>query len=221
MMKESTVESFGIAFARHHMVEHQIARRGLKEPRLLAAFESVPRHAFVPDELRYAAYDDGALPIGFGQTISQPYIVALMTGLLDLKGDERVLEVGTGSGYQAAILAHLAREVFTIEFDHRLARRAEETLRALGLVNVRLFAGDGSLGWPAAAPFMGIIVAAAAPQVPKPLLDQLADGGRLVLPVNTLRYQLLELWIRHGKYYSHQVITSVKFVPLRGEYGKK
>jgi len=220
-MKESTAESSDFALARHHMVQQQIARRGLHNPRLLAAFESVPRHLFVPEELRYAAYDDSALPIGFGQTISQPYIVALMTSLLDLKGDERVLEVGTGSGYQAAILAHLAREVFTIEFDNRLALRAEETLRRLGLSNAHVFAADGSLGWPQAAPFKGIVVAAAAPQVPKPLLGQLADGGRLVVPVNTLRHQLLELWTRHGEHFSHQVITSVRFVPLRGAYGRK
>lgn len=218
-MKESTTESF--ALERHLMVEEQIARRGLHNLRLLTAFESVPRHLFVPEELRYAAYDDSALPIGFGQTISQPYMVALMTSLLELQGDERVLEVGTGSGYQAAILAHLTREVFTIEFDHRLAQRAEETLRRLGFANVHIFSGDGSLGWPVAAPFTGIIVSAAAPQVPKPLMEQLADGGRLVLPVNTLRYQLLELWTRHGEHFSHQVITSVKFVPLRGAYGRK
>lgn len=206
---------------RHQMVERQIERRGLREPRLLTAFEKVPRHLFVPKELRYASYDDCALPIGFGQTISQPYIVALMTGLLELDGSERILEVGTGSGYQAAILSQLAREIYTIEFIPELATRAEKTLVELGCVNVHVRVGDGSLGWSEFAPYAGIIVTASAPDVPKPLLEQLADGGRLVLPVGSQSFQLLEVWKRRGDDYDRQVASGVAFVPLRGEYGWK
>ena len=206
---------------RRHMVAEQIVGRELTDPRLLAAFESVPRQLFVLDEQRPHAYEDHALPIGFGQTISQPYIAALMTNLLELNGDENVLEVGTGSGYQAAILGRLAREVHTIELVPELAARAEALLKELGFDNVHVHVGDGSLGWLEAAPYAGILAAAVAPQVPQPLLEQLADGGRLVLPIAGRRRQLLEVWSRNEETYSRRVVTSVAFVPLRGEYGWK
>ncbi|RME88995.1 MAG: protein-L-isoaspartate(D-aspartate) O-methyltransferase [Anaerolineae bacterium] len=204
---------------RERMVEEQIAARGLRDPRLLAAFESVPRHLFVPEDMRHLAYADGPLPIGFGQTISQPYIVALMTDLLKLKGTERVLEVGTGSGYQAAILAHMAAEVHTVEIIPELAARAEKVLRELGLENVHCHLGDGSLGWDEAAPYDGILVAAAAPDVPETLLNQLSDGARLVLPVGGRGFQELECWERRGKKFKRRAITPVAFVPLRGKHG--
>ncbi|MFZ5819460.1 MAG: protein-L-isoaspartate(D-aspartate) O-methyltransferase [Chloroflexota bacterium] len=201
------------------MIAEQIVRRGLNEPRLLVAMESVPRHLFVPQEYRHAAYEDGPLPIGYGQTISQPYIVALMTDLLHLKGGERVLEVGAGSGYQAAILGMLAGEVHTVEYVPELAASAGKLLKELGVDNVHLHVGDGSLGWPASAPYEGILVAAAAPQTPRALLEQLADGGRLVLPVGGRGLQQLEVWKRKGDNYETDSVLSVAFVPLRGEQG--
>jgi protein-L-isoaspartate(D-aspartate) O-methyltransferase len=209
-----------LARLRHQMVEEQIARRGLSDPRLLAAFEKVPRHLFVPEELLPAAYADHPLPIDFGQTISQPYMVALMTHLLDLRGSERVLEVGTGSGYQSAILAHLAGEVHTVEFVPELAERAGKILMELGLANVHVHQGDGSLGWPEAAPFAGIIVTAAAPDIPGPLLEQMADEGRLVLPVGGRRFQRLQVCIRRGDKLVRRFVTGAAFVPLRGKYGQ-
>jgi protein-L-isoaspartate(D-aspartate) O-methyltransferase len=201
------------------MVDKQIVRRGLKDPRLLAAFEAVPRHLFVPEEYRYAAYDDGPIPIGHSQTISQPYIVALMTALLGLSGDERVLEIGTGSGYQAAILGKVTAEVHTVEYLPELAIQANELLKKLGFENVYVHLGDGSLGWPEAAPYGGILVAAAAPNAPKALLEQLEDGGRLVLPVGGRSMQNLEVWTRKGEDFESKIETSVAFVPLRGEQG--
>ena len=204
---------------RKQMVKDQIERRGLHERRLLTALDSVPRHLFVPEEYRYAAYEDGPLPIGFGQTISQPYIVALMTEFLNLKGNERVLEVGTGSGYQAAILGMLAEEVHTVEFIPELATKADKLLKELGLDNVQVHFGDGSLGWPELAPYQGILVAAAAPQVPKALLDQLEDSGRLVIPVGARGMQILEIWERNGDKFDSKPETAVAFVPLRGEQG--
>ncbi len=202
---------------RHRMVVEQIMRRGIRDPRLLEAMKTVPRHLFVPEEVRHLAYADGPLPIGFGQTISQPFIVAFMTDLLRLKGDERVLEVGTGSGYQAAILAQLAREVHTVERIPPLAERAAALLAAYP--NVYCHQGDGSLGWPEAQPYDGIIVTAAAPRVPPSLLAQLADGGRLVLPVGSRGDQLLEVWEREGEEYKKREELPVAFVPLRGRDG--
>ncbi len=201
------------------MVADQIERRGLRNPRLLKAFRSVPRHEFVPEEFRYRAYDDGPLPIGLGQTISQPYIVALMTSLLDLSGDETVLEVGAGSGYQAAILAVMARQVFTIERLPELAERAKTTLARLGYHNATVLCADGSLGWPEAAPYQAILVTAAAATLPQPLADQLAKGGRLVLPVGDYYGQTLQLWTREPGGMVHENIIPVSFVPLRGKYG--
>ncbi len=206
---------------RQRMVDEQIVRRGLTEPRLLAAMRAVPRHEFVPAEYLDYAYDDGPLPIGSGQTISQPYIVALMTHLLALRGVERVLEVGTGSGYQAAVLAHMAAEVHTVEILPELAEQARVSLNRLGLNNVHCHLADGSLGWPKAAPYEGILVAASAPDVPPPLLEQLADGGRLVLPVGGRLSQELVVVTRQGEKYERRTVLSVAFVPLRGVHGWK
>ena len=199
------------------MVETQIVGRGLHDPRLLAAFEIVPRHLFVLEQDRHLAYADGPIPIGFEQTISQPYIVALMTDLLQLKGVERVLEVGTGSGYQAAILAHMAKEVHTIEFVPELAARAEGLLSDYS--NVFCHLSDGSLGWQEAAPYDAIIVTAGAPKTPQDLLNQLKDGGRLVIPVGTRGYQVLEVWTRHGDNFDRDEVIEVAFVPLRWKHG--
>jgi len=187
------------AAERKTMVRRQIASRGLLEPRLLEALEAVPRHLFVPGENRHLAYEDRALPIGYGQTISQPYVVALMTSLLCLRGEERVLEVGTGSGYQAAILSRLAGQVYTLELDPDLAGRARELLSELQYSNIRFCVGDGSLGWAQHAPYDGILVTAFAPCAPAPLLAQLADAGCLVIPVGNRWAQMLELWTRHGE----------------------
>jgi len=207
--------------ARMNMVRNQIAARGVLDPSLLAVFGAVPRHRFVPaDELAWA-YADGPLPIGHGQTISQPYIVALMTDLLQVKSSHHVLEVGTGSGYQAAILGKLAREVETMEVVPDLAASAASTLADLGYSNIHVHCGDGTLGWLQAGPYDGILVAAAAPSAPKPLLDQLKDGGRLVIPVGDRGYQQLEVWQRTGEEFERQVNLAVAFVPLRGKYGWK
>lgn len=201
------------------MVERQIQRRGISDKRVLEAMRTVPRHLFIDEEYRAYAYSDGPLPIGDGQTISQPYIVAFMTELLELKGHEVVLEIGTGSGYQAAILAHLAREVYTIERHQRLAQRASQVLAQLGLTNVHIHIGDGSLGLPAYAPYEGIIVTAGAPQVPPALLDQLTEGGRLVIPVGSRGGQILERWIKHAGECKHEALLPVAFVPLVGLQG--
>jgi len=204
---------------RKRMVAEQIAIRGLRDPRLLAAMEAVPRHRFVPSDHLNWSYADGPLPIGFGQTISQPYIVAFMTDALHLTGSERVLEVGTGSGYQAAILGQLAAEVHTVEFIPELSAQAEKVLQELGFTNIHIHSGDGSLGWPEAAPYDGILVAAAAPSLPQPLMDQLAEGGRIILPVGSRGFQQLEIWERRRKKFKHEASIPVAFVPLRGEHG--
>lgn len=204
---------------RFEMVENQIARRGLRSPRLLEAFRKVPRHSFVLLECQKNAYDDGPLPIGLGQTISQPYIVALMTNLLQLEGNETVLEIGTGSGYQAAILGELAQTVHSIERHLTLADRASQLLAGLGYANIFCHCSDGTLGWSAAAPYQGILVTAAAPTPPQPLLDQLADEGKLVIPVGNHFGQELQLWQRHGSRFEPETIIPVTFVPLRGIYG--
>jgi protein-L-isoaspartate(D-aspartate) O-methyltransferase len=201
---------------REKMVNGQIKARGVKDPRVLSAMLKVERHLFVPKDLRASAYADQPLPIGEGQTISQPYIVALMTELLELKGDEKVLEVGTGSGYQAAILAELAREVYTIEIVEALAASAQNRLLELGYQNVRGRAGDGYLGWPEAAPFDAIMVTAAPDHIPKPLLEQLKEGGRMVLPVGTYSQELKKIVKRSGKIETTDVVP-VAFVPMTGE----
>ncbi len=214
-----TYDDERLARLRERMVREQIEARGVRDPRVLDAMRRVPRHLFVPAEYRDAAYSDGPLPIGYGQTISQPFIVAYMTALLHLKGDEKVLEIGTGSGYQAAVLAHLAHEVHTVERIPALADRAEALLRRLGLTNVTVHRGDGTLGLPAYAPYDAILVTAAAPKVPQSLLDQLADGGRLVIPVGGHGLQHLERWTRLGEEFRRQVLDAVAFVPLIGEEG--
>ena len=206
---------------RNRMVEEQLRRRDIHDPQVLEAMGCVPREKFIDPEYARMAYSDGPLPIGEGQTISQPYIVALMTQMLKLKGDENVLEVGTGSGYQAAILGQIAREVHTIERHASLASQAERVLAELSLANVQVHVGDGSLGWPANAPYQAIIVTAAAPHTPQPLLEQLDEGGRLVIPVGSPGNQILELWERQGAKYSHEQSLPVAFVPLRGEHGWK
>jgi protein-L-isoaspartate(D-aspartate) O-methyltransferase len=206
---------------RNHMVDDQIISRGIDDERLLEALRRVPRHWFVPEEYAQIAYSDGPLPIGRGQTISQPYIVALMTELLELQGKENVLEVGTGSGYQAALLAYLARQVHTIERHATLADNAEKVLMRLGLTNVTVHVGDGSLGLSEYAPFQAIMVTAAAPSVPKPLFDQLDEGGRLVLPEGGAGGQLLDRWCKQGGKFEQEHIAPVAFVPLRGQHGWK
>jgi protein-L-isoaspartate(D-aspartate) O-methyltransferase len=206
---------------RNEMVQRQIAARGLRDPRLLAAFESVPRHLFIPTEYRHHAYADVPLPLGYGQTISQPYIVAFMTHLLELTGSERILEVGTGSGYQAAILSHLAAEIHTVEMIPELFTQAEKILSELGCANVYCHLADGSLGWMESAPYDGILVTAAAPSAPQTLLSQLAEGGRLVLPVGDRGYQELEIWQRVNGEFTRRPSLGVCFVPLRGEHGWK
>ncbi|RUM88159.1 MAG: protein-L-isoaspartate O-methyltransferase [Thermodesulfatator sp.] len=205
--------------ARERMVEAQIAARGITDARVLAAMRKVPRHLFVDEALWDQAYADHPLPIGEGQTISQPYIVALMTEALELKGNEKVLEVGTGSGYQAAILAELARWVYSIERHPRLLERARRVLEALGYTNIILRLGDGSKGWPEVAPFEAIIVTAAGPKVPEPLLEQLAEGGRLVMPVGDMWSQYLVKVVKKGGRFHRQTLEPVRFVKLVGEYG--
>ncbi|MGQ9646043.1 MAG: protein-L-isoaspartate(D-aspartate) O-methyltransferase [Thermodesulfobacteriota bacterium] len=205
---------------RQRMVETQIKARGVKEPRVLAAMLKVERHLFVPKDLHSSAYSDQPLPIGEGQTISQPYIVALMTELLDLKGEEKVLEIGTGSGYQAAILAELAKEVYTIEIIEKLATSAEKLLLELGYKNIKVKAGDGYLGWPEAAPFDAIIVTCAPDHIPKPLVDQLKEGGRMVIPVGEFTQELKKIVKRGGKLETTNVIPVI-FVPMTGEGVKK
>lgn len=206
---------------RQAMVGQQIASRGVSDQRVLDAMLKVPRHMFVPQELVPEAYNDYPLPVGKGQTISQPYIVAQMTELLELEGEERVLEIGTGSGYQAAILSLLCAEVFTIEYVEELARAAIERLKKLGYRNVHVRTGDGYEGWPDEAPFEGIIVTAATPLVPEPLKAQLAAHGRLVVPVGSeFGDQTLMLYRRQGHELTAVPIESVRFVPLRGKVEK-
>lgn len=205
--------------ARKRMVQGQIAARGITSPRVLEAFQEVPRHLFVPPNQRLFAYQDGPLPIGLGQTISQPYIVAYMTAQLHLQGDEILLEIGTGSGYQAAILGTLVREVHTIERHPRLASVAGQILNDLGYSNITIHEGDGTHGLPEHAPYQGIMVTAAAPEVPQPLLDQLGEGGRLVMPVGGRGGQLLQLYQRKAGEIIRKDLTPVAFVPLIGDHG--
>ncbi|HEU4971780.1 MAG TPA: protein-L-isoaspartate(D-aspartate) O-methyltransferase [Gaiellaceae bacterium] len=207
------------AVARAEMVERQLRRRGIADERVLSAIGRVPRELFVPEGLRSHAYDDGALPIGHGQTISQPFVVATICALLGLDGHERVLDVGTGSGYQAAVLAELAAEVVTIERVPQLAAEARERLLEAGLPNVEIRVGDGSLGVPERAPFDAIAVAAAAPSVPRALYEQLLDGGRLVLPRGSRRGQDLVLVVRTPDGPAERASISCRFVPLVGDEG--
>jgi len=203
---------------RQTMVRQQIAARGVRDIRVLEAMATVPRHRFVPPESVPGAYDDRPMPIGQGQTISQPYIVAAMTERLELLGSERVLEIGTGSGYQTAVLAELAQEVFTIEIVESLVRAATQRFKELRYDNIQVKSGDGYHGWPEAAPFDGIIVTAAAPYIPDALKAQLKDGGRLVIPVGEeAGDQVLMRFRRQGRELRADVLEPVRFVPMRGE----
>lgn len=205
---------------RERMVLRQIKGRGVSDERVLAAFMKVERHRFTLPEFARDAYEDEPLPIGDGQTISQPYMVALMTEALDLGGGERVLEVGTGSGYQAAILAELAAEVYTIERNEALAKRAGETLSTLGYSTVRMRVGDGTLGWPEHAPYQGIVVTAGGPSVPESLKSQLdPNGGVMVMPVGGRMIQSLVKVKRNGEEYETEDLGSCRFVPLVGQEG--
>jgi protein-L-isoaspartate(D-aspartate) O-methyltransferase len=204
---------------RERMVQEQLRARRIHDERVLEAFRSVPRHRFVPEDMHHLAYADAPLPIGQRQTISQPYIVALMTELLELEGDERVLEIGTGSGYQAAILAELAAEIFSVERIPELAERARARLEELGYTNVTVVHRDGTLGLPEHGPYQGIVVTAAAPGVPGPLKAQLAEAGQLVLPVGGREGQVLERWQRQGGQFQSERIAPVAFVPLVGDHG--
>ena len=201
---------------REDMVMTQIVARGVSDARVIAAMKKVPRHRFIPPELRSLAYADSPLPIGSDQTISQPYIVALMTESLALKGHAKVLEIGTGSGYQAAVLADVADSVYTIEILPELADRARAILDTLGYRNVHVRAGDGFFGWPAHAPFDGIIVTAAAPRIPEPLIEQLAVGGRIVIPVGE-ECQDLEIYKKTGAGLVLLSTVPVRFVPMTGQ----
>lgn len=203
------------AVEREQMVREQVEARGVRDPLTLAALRRVPRHRFVPAAGQAEAYADHPLPIGHEQTISQPYIVAFMTEALGLGGGETVLEVGTGSGYQAAVLSHIAARVYTIEIVAPLAEEARGRLKELGYGNVEVRAGDGYLGWPEAAPFDAIIVTAAAPRVPEPLKEQLRDGGRLVIPVGEEWQELLVI-TRRGDRFSERRVLPVRFVPMTG-----
>jgi len=205
--------------ARERMVVEQLERRGIRCPRVLAAMREVPRHLFVAPEAIDRAYEDSALPIAADQTISQPYMVALMTEVADLKGGERVLEIGTGSGYQTAILARLAASVYSIEYIELLHRRASEILGSLGITNCYLRCGDGSEGWPEAAPFDVIIVTAAMPGIARPLLRQLAAGGRLVAPIGDQELQTLVRISRIDDRWQEEYFGECVFVKMVGKHG--
>ncbi len=206
---------------REQMVARQIEGRGLRDPAILAAMREVPREAFVSERHRQFAYDDGPLPILEGQTISQPYVVALMIQMLYLKPEDRVLEIGTGSGYAAAILSRIASEVHTVERVESLVQYAQQNLAAVGYENVHVHHGDGTLGWPEYAPYDAIIVAAGGPQIPQALKDQLAVGGRLVMPVGSEQraQRLVRLTRLDEDEYEQETLSHVRFVPLIGEQG--
>jgi len=208
------------AAERRRMVEEQIRRRGIERPDVLAAMEAVPRHLFVPESVRDQAYEDHPLPIGEGQTITQPYVVALMTSLLNLDKNDKVLEIGTGSGYQAAVLSRLAKAVYTIEIRAPLAHHAEQTLKRLGYDSVHVRIGDGYQGWPEAAPFDGIVVTAAPDRIPQPLVKQLKLGGRMVIPVGKF-FQDLMVLTKTEKGLERRTVIPVRFVPMTGEIENK
>jgi protein-L-isoaspartate(D-aspartate) O-methyltransferase len=208
------------AAERERMVQQQLRTRGIKDERVLAAMAKVAREEFVPQDSRAASYDDGPLPIGYDQTISQPYIVAFMTEQLRPKPSDRVLEVGSGSGYQAAILAELVADVYTIEIVEPLAKNAEATLARLGYKNIHMKSGDGYKGWPEEAPFDAIIVTCAPDNVPQPLVNQLKDGGRMVIPVGDRFAQQLYLLEKKNGQLKESVTLPVRFVPMMGEAKK-
>lgn len=207
--------------ARQLMVTEQIIGRGISEKRLIDAFIGVPRQHFVPEDYKNLAYSDRPLPIGFGQTISQPYIVALMISELHLMGNEHILEIGTGSGYQTALLSHLVTNVTSLEIIPKLAKKAILKIEELGINNVSVIISDGSLGWIQNAPYDAILVSAAAPEVPRPLLEQLSEEGRMILPVGSKDFQELEIWSRLKSGFKKTTGIPVVFVPLHGKYGLK
>lgn len=209
------------AALRAEMIEQQLRRRGITDGAVLAAMGAVARHDFVPEAYQQQAYSDAPLPIGEGQTISQPYIVAVMTAALRLTGSERVLEIGTGCGYQAALLSGLTREIFSVECRPRLAAAAAQRLTRLGFLNVHVHCGDGTLGLPEFAPFDAILAAAGAPGVPGPLVGQLAEGGRMVLPVGGAEHQELQLFERRDGVLHTSLLETCRFVPLVGHHGWK
>jgi protein-L-isoaspartate(D-aspartate) O-methyltransferase len=204
---------------RRRMVQEQLRNRGIRDERVLAVMGQIPRERFVGTANLAAAYDDRALPIAEGQTISQPYMVAAMTAALQVAPTHRVLEIGTGSGYQTAILARLARDVYTIERIEGLAQEAARRLRELGFTNILYRVSDGTLGWPEAAPFDRILVTAGAPRIPSPLVDQLAEGGRLVIPVGNAESQTLVAVERYGDKTIERPLMGCRFVPLVGQAG--
>jgi protein-L-isoaspartate(D-aspartate) O-methyltransferase len=205
--------------AREKMVEEQVVARGIKNPRLLAAMRKIPRHLFVDPGLLQRAYDDGSLPIGAKQTVSQPYMAARMTEALELSGEEKVLEIGTGSGYQAALLAELSFNVFSVEKIRALAVKARAVLDRLQYHNIAIQVGDGTIGWPEHSPFDAIIVTAGAPDLPRPLIEQLAVGGRLVIPVGDDESQVLVRVTRHPSKFEEEQLGDCRFVKLWGKFG--
>jgi protein-L-isoaspartate(D-aspartate) O-methyltransferase len=221
MYMEKVVSDDAYLTLRAEMVEAQIQKRGVRDTRVLQAMLAVPRHEFVPEQYRGMAYSDEPLGIGEGQTISQPYIVAAMTEALGLQGSEKVLDIGTGSGYQAAVLSLLSREVYSIEYRPELARSAAARLQRLGFSNVHVHCGDGSLGLKEFAPYNAILVAASAPKVPQPLLEQLSDQGRLIAPIGAEDHQELLLVTRRGNEYAAERREGCRFVPLLGRFGWK
>ena len=217
LMADVVPDSPEFKAAREKLVKYDIDGHGISDPQVLAAMRSVLRHAFVPKKIISSAYADTALPIGQGQTISQPYVVALMTASLGLNHTQRVLEIGTGSGYQAAILAEIVKEVYSIEIKEKLHHKSTRLLKSLGYKNIFTRHGDGYFGWEAAAPFDAIMITAAVNHIPPPLLKQLKDGGRLILPLgNPFSYQNLTLVTRQGNEYTTRQITGVLFVPMTG-----
>lgn len=208
----------GYEVLRRQMVERQLQPRGISEPRVLEVMRTVPRHVFVPEDIRHRAYDDMALPLAHGQTISQPYMVGVMTELLELAGTERVLEIGTGSGYQCAVLSRLCAKVYSIERICELTEYATEKLKSLGYDNVHLKCSDGTLGWPDEAPFDRIIVTAAAPELPAPLVEQLAEGGIIMAPLGSHYSQILTIGRKEGGVLKLSHHTGCVFVPLLGAH---
>jgi len=218
LLNAGTLKDFKkLKTARENLVKNYIESKGIKDPEVLTAMRKVPRHSFVPDDLDSSAYKDRPLPIGEGQTISQPSLVALMTEILKLNGKARVLEIGTGSGYQAAILAEIAGEVYTIEIKEKLYNKSSKLLNSLRYNNIYTRRGDGYFGWPEASPFDAIMITAAVDHIPPPLIQQLKDGGRLTLPLgNPFSYQNLVLVTKKGEDVSVRQITGVLFVPMTG-----
>ena len=216
-MSPDMIQSY--AGQRRKMVEEQLVERGIKDLGVLEAMSRVPRHLFAQESLRHRAYGDYPLPIGENQTLSQPYIVAAMTAALSLKGEERVLEIGTGSGYQTAVVAELARQVFTIERLNNLSRKAQKILEGLNYMNIVFKMFDGTYGWPDQAPFDAILITASSKEIPQSLVKQLGEGGRLVAPTGDANEQKLVVLTKNGSHVSRRELGACKFVPLIGKYG--